>query len=177
MKKAVFFSLFIVGTSLASEGAANSELFWKTVNTLILLALVIWIAKKYVVKYFVERQKSIENMIEEAKRAKEESEKALNEAKAKLVEAENKFVETVKIAEETAKQEREQALAEAKEIAERIKAQAKEAVEVEVKKGEAKLKEYAVQKALEASEKIIKEKINPETNKAVVKKVIKQLEA
>jgi F-type H+-transporting ATPase subunit b len=116
-------------------------------------------------------------MIEEAKKAKEESERSLNEAKKQLKEAEIKFKETIKIAEETAKKEREAALSEAKEIAERIKAQAKETVEVEVKKGQAKLKEYAVQKALEASEKVIKEKINPATNKTVVKNVIKQLEA
>ena len=176
MKKALLLTVLFSTVAFASEGAGG-ELFWKTVNSLILLAIIVIVAKKYVVKYFSNRQNAIQSMIEEAKKAKEESEKALADAKKQLEEAEIKFKETIKIAEETAKKEREAAVNEAKEIAERIKAQAKEAVEIEVKKGEAKLKEYAVRKALEASEQIIKEKINPQTNKTVVKNVIKQLEA
>ncbi len=176
MRKALLLTVLFSTAAFASEGAGG-ELFWKTVNSLILLAIIVIIAKKYVVKYFSNRQNTIQSMIEEAKKAKEESEKALADARKQLEDAETKFKETIKIAEETAKKEREAALNEAKEIAERIKAQAKEAVEIEVKKGEAKLKEYAVRKALEASEQIIKEKINPQTNKAVIKNVIKQLEA
>lgn len=177
MKKALALSLLIFGVSFASEGGAGGELFWKTVNTIILFALIFVVAKKYVVKYFSDRRKSIENMILEAQKAKEESEKALEEAKQKLEEAKQKHAETLKIAEETAKQEREVALNEAKEIAERIKAQAKEAVEIEVQKGQAILRKYAVEKALEISEKLVKDQINPEVNKAVIKKTLKTLEA
>ena len=176
MRKVLLLSVLFTTVAFASEGTGG-ELFWKTVNSLILLALIVIVAKKYVVKYFSNRQNTIQSMIEEAEKAKIQSEQALREAKKQLEEAETKFKETIKIAEETAKKEREAAVNEAKEIAERIKAQAKEAIEIEVKKGKAKLKEYAVKKALEASEQIIKEKINPQTNKAVVKNVIKQLEA
>jgi len=177
MKRALMFSLLIAGVSFASEGGAGGELFWKTVNTVILFAIIFFVAKKYVVKYFSDRKKSIESMILEAQKAKEESEKALAEAKAKLEEAKMKSAETLKIAEETAKQEREQAINEAKEIAERIKAQAKEAVEIEVQKGQAILRKYAVEKALEISEKLVKEQINPDVNKAIIKKALKTLEA
>jgi F-type H+-transporting ATPase subunit b len=177
MKKALIFALFTVGLSFASEGGSGGEMFWKTVNTIILFALIFIVAKKYIVKYFSDRKKSIENMILEAQKAKEESEKALAEAKQKLEEAKQKYTETLKIAEETAKQEREVAINEAKEIAERIKAQAKEAVEIEIQKGQAILRKYAVEKALEISEKLVKDQINPEVNKAVIKKTLKTLEA
>ena len=177
MKKILILSLIATGFAFASEGGNNTELVWKTINTIILFALIFIVAKKYVVKYFSNRKKTIESMIEEAQKAKEESEKALKEAKQKLEEADIKYKESIKLAEETAKQEREAALNEAKEIAERIKQQAKEAVDVEIKKAKAKLRKYAVEKALEVSESLVKESINPEVNKAVIKRTIKQLEA
>jgi F-type H+-transporting ATPase subunit b len=83
----------------------------------------------------------------------------------------------VKITEQTAKLEREKALQEAEEIAKRIKEQAKEAINIEIRKGEAELKKYAVEKALEISEKLIKEKMDESVNKKLLNKTIKSLEA
>ncbi len=175
MRYALLMVLSFIGISLASEGE-SSALFWKTVNTIILFAIVYIVAKKYVVKYFSERKKSIEEMIKEAEKAKEESERFLKEAQAKLEEAKLKHKETLEIAAETAQREREQALNEAKEMAERIKESAKETVQIEIEKGKAVLRKYAVEKAIEVSEKLIKDKINPEVNKQLVKKTLKTLE-
>ncbi|WP_457640640.1 ATP synthase F0 subunit B [Persephonella sp.] len=178
MKKVLVLSLFVSGVALASgggEGHDSMMLIWKTINTLILLGALIYIIKRWGVPFFENRRNSIVSMVEEAKRAKEESEKALKDAEAKLEDAKMKFNETLKIAEETAKKEREAALNEAREIAERIKAQAKETIEIEIKRGENELRRYAVRKALEISEKIIKEKVNPEVEKEIIKKTLKAL--
>ncbi|NPA53566.1 MAG: ATP synthase F0 subunit B [Aquificae bacterium] len=178
MKKFFVFLMFIASVSLsfASETADHpNELFWKTVNTLILLAGLAFVIKKWGVQFFKNRRESVKNMVEEAQKAHEESLRALKEAQAKLEEAENKFQESLKIAEETAKKEREAALKEAQEIAERIKLQAKEAVEIEIKRGEAELKKYATKKALEISEKLLKEKVNPEVERKMIEQTLKAL--
>jgi F-type H+-transporting ATPase subunit b len=176
--------LLIAGISFATEGGASSEesahateLMWKTINLLIMLAAIFFIAKKYIVKFFKDRRESVASMVEEAKKAKEDSIKALEEANKKLEDAKFRLEESVKITEQTAKLEREKALQEAEEIAKRIKEQAKEAINIEIRKGEAELKKYAVEKALEISEKLIKEKMDESVNKKLLNKTIKSLEA
>ena len=176
MKKVFLAVLITVPFAFASEGGGHSsELFWKTINTIILFAGLAWVIKKWGVQFFTNRRESIKDMVEEAQRAQQESLKALKEAEAKLEDAKNKFQESLKIAEETAKKEREVAIKEAEEIAERIKAQAKEAVDVEIKRGEAELRKYAAKKALEISEKLIKEKVNPDVEKEMIEKTLKAL--
>ncbi len=176
-------SLFIVLATfsqvLAEENSllTPEALFWKAVNTLLMLAILYFLAWKFIKRYFINRRENIKNMVEEAKKAREDSLKALEEAKEKLEDAKYKLEESLKIAEETAKLEREQALKEAEEIAERIRKQAKETVMIEIKRGEQELKKYAVQKALEISEKLLKENMNPEVNKVLIKETLKKLEA
>jgi len=163
-----------VSLSVAS-GGGEGLMIWKVLNTLILLALLFWIMKKWGIAFFENRRQAIASMVEEAQKTHEESIKALEEAQAKLEETKLKFEESLKIAEETAKKEREAALKEANEIAERIKEQAKETILIEIKKGENELRRYAVEKAIEISEKIVKEKMNPELEKEIILKTIKSI--
>jgi len=174
MKKILVLVLGTVSISVAS-GGGEGLMIWKVLNTIILIALLAWIIKKWGIAFFENRRQSIASMVEEAQKAQEESRKALEEAQAKLEDARMKFNESLKIAEETAKKEREVALKEAYEIAERIKEQAKEAIMVEIKKGENELRRYAVHKAIEISERIVKEKINPEVEKEIILKTIKNI--
>lgn len=174
MIRAFLFSLGLISFSLASEGEGNL-MFWKVVNTIILVIFLAWAFKKWGVQFLENRRKSIASMVQEAQKAQEDSKKALEEAQAKLEDAKRRFDESLKIAEETAKKEREIALKEAEEIAQRIKEQAKESITVEIKKGENELRKYAVQKAIEISEKVVKEKINPEVEKELILKTLKSL--
>ncbi|WP_456383141.1 F0F1 ATP synthase subunit B family protein [Persephonella sp.] len=174
MRKTLLLVLGTVSVSVAS-GGGEGLMIWKVLNTIILVALLAWIIKKWGIAFFENRRQSIASMVEEAQKAQEESRKALEEAQAKLEDAKMKFNESLKIAEETAKKEREVALKEAQEIAERIKEQAKEAIMVEIKRGENELRRYAVHKAIEISEKIVKEKISPEVEKEIILKTIKSI--
>ncbi len=179
MIKFILTFLSVVSFSLAAEDSLTGgpALFWKGVNTILMLVILYFLAWKFVKKFFIQRRESIKNMVEEAKKAREDSLKALEEAKQKLEDANYKLEESLKIAEETAKMEREQAIKEAEEIADRIRKQAKETVMVEIKRGEQELKKYAVQKALEISEELLKEGMNPEVNKLLLQKTLKKLEA
>ena len=171
-------SIFLIGHAVAAEDLLTPKaLFWKGVNTLLMLIILYLVAWKFIKKFFIDRRENIKNIVEEAKKARDDSRKALEEANQKLEEAKYKLEESLKIAEETAKLEREQALKEAQEIADRIKKQAKETVEIEIKRGEQELKKYAVQKALEISQQLLKENINPEVNKVILKETLKKLEA
>ncbi|MGB9766398.1 MAG: hypothetical protein ACPLXN_02885 [Sulfurihydrogenibium sp.] len=178
MKKALLIALFVVGMSFAGEGGEESKiLIWKAINTVVLLAIVAYFGGKHIKKFLEDRRQAVANMVLEAQKAKEDSIKALQEAKRKLEEANYKLEEGIKLAKETAENERKQALAQANEIAERIKAQAKETIDIEVKKAELKLKRYATQKAIEVAQNLLSQKVDSETSKAIINKTIKGLEA
>lgn len=177
MRKFVYL-LMISLPALASEGGEGSGIIlWKAVNMLVLLGIIYYFGGKHIKRFFEGRRQSVASMVEEAQKAKEDSIKALQEAKAKLEEANYKLQEGIKIAQETAKMERENALKQANEIAERIKKQAQENIAIEIRKAEARLKKYAAQKALEVSSKLIKEKANPETTRNLIEKSLRKLEA
>jgi len=170
--------LTITGLAFANEGNSSAEgylLLWKTINTLILIGGLVLVYKKWLGPALEKRRRNVAEMVLEAKRTMESSEKALKEAEIKLEDAKQKFEETIRLAQETAEQERQSAVKEAEEIAKRIKAQAEETIEVEVKKAQAELRKYAVHKAIEISEKIIKEKMNPEVEKEIINKTIRAL--
>ncbi|MEZ0323840.1 MAG: ATP synthase F0 subunit B [Hydrogenothermaceae bacterium] len=165
-------------SGFASEGGESGNiLIWKTVNTIILLGIIYYFGGKHIKRFLEGRRLSVVSMVEEAQKAKEDSIRALEEAKKKLEEANYKLAEGIKIAQETAKLEREHALKQANEIAERIKKQTQENIAVEVRKAEAVLKKYAAEKALEISQSLIKEKVNPDTTKKLLQKSLNKLEA
>jgi len=180
MKKVLLFTLLLAGLSFAGEQKEANEgmiLFWKAVNTVILLGLVYYFGGKHIKKFLNGRRENVANMVLEAQKMREDSQKALEDAKRKLEEAKYKLEESIKISKETAEREREHAIMQANEIAERIKAQAKETINIEIRKAEAKLKKYAAEKALEVSKSLIESSINPQTSNELIKKTIKGLEA
>ena len=168
-------SLTILGLAVASEGGEPNIMIWKIVNILILVAGLYIVYQKWISTALEKRRQSVAELVNEAKTLKEESEKNLREAERKLEEAKIKFQETLKIAKETAENERQQAITEAEEIANRIKRQAEEAVNVEIKKAQNELRKYAVHKAIEISGKLVKEKINPDIEREMIEKTLKSL--
>ena len=170
-------TLVMTGLAFASggEGGEGSILVWKTINTLILVAGLYIVYQKWVAPALEKRRQTVADLVNETKQLKEESEKNLREAERKLEEAKIKFQENLKIAKETAENERQQALKEAEEIANRIRKQAEETIEVEIKKAQNELRKYAVHKAIEISEKLVKENINPEIEREMIKKTLKSL--
>ncbi|RUM59973.1 MAG: ATP synthase F0 subunit B [Persephonella sp.] len=170
-------ALMITGLAFASggEGGEGNIMLWKTVNTLILVAGLYFIYQKWISPALEKRRQNVAELVNEAKSLKEESEKNLREAERKLEEAKMKFQETLKIARETAENERQQAIKEAEEMANRIKKQAEETIDVEIKKAQNELRKYAVHKAIEISEKLVKESVNPDIEREMIKKTLKSL--
>lgn len=175
MRIALGLFLLAFSFSFAEGGEATRVLFWKIVNTVILVIVLAIIYKKWIAPALEKRRDTVEQMIKEARQAKLQSAEELKEAERKLEDAKLKFEETLKIAHQTAQMERENAKKEAMEIAERIKQQTKEAIEVETKKAQNELRRYAVQKAIEISEKLVKEKANPELEKEMIQKTLKAI--
>ncbi|WP_457680307.1 F0F1 ATP synthase subunit B [Thermovibrio sp.] len=150
-------------------------LFWKTVNTIILFAILYWLLKKPISRFISDGIESIVSKFEKAKKEKEETLNLLKEAEKKLEEAKEEARKIVSYAEEVAKREKEEIINEAKQTAERIVKLADEEIEKEAYKAKEELKKFAAQKAIEIAQARIKSSITPEVNKKLIESSLEKL--
>ncbi|TCK03857.1 ATP synthase F0 subunit B [Phorcysia thermohydrogeniphila] len=151
------------------------ELFWKTVNTVILIAILYWLLKKPVSKFISDGINAVVSRFERAKQEKEEVLRLLKEAERKSEEAKAEAERILQYSKELAAKEREQIIAEAKQTAERIIRMADEEIEKEVYKAKEELKKFAARKAVEIAEAKLKAAANPEINKRLIESTLQKL--
>ncbi len=150
-------------------------LFWKTVNTIILFALLYWLLRKPVSKFINDGINAIVSRFEKAKQEKEEALRLLKEAEEKLENAKAEAEKVLEYSKEVAQREREQIVQEAKQTAKRIIEMANEEIEKEVYRAKEELKKIAAQKAVEAAEKKLKASVTPEVNKKLIESSLQKL--
>ena len=150
-------------------------LFWKTVNTVILIAILYYLLKKPISEFISDGINAIAGKFERAKQEKEEALSLLKEAEKKSQEARAEAERIVKYSQELAEKEKHQIIAEAKATAERVIKMADEEIEKEVYKAKEELKKFAAMKAVELAEKKLKTAINPETNKNFIESSLQKL--
>ncbi|GAB6076256.1 F0F1 ATP synthase subunit B family protein [Desulfurobacterium crinifex] len=150
-------------------------LFWKTVNTVILIAILYYLLKKPISKFISDGINAIASKFERAKQEKEEALSLLKEAEKKSQEARAEAERIVKYSQELAEKEKQQIIAEAKVTAERVIKMADEEIEKEVYKAKEELKKFAAMKAVELAEKKLKTAIDPETNKKLIESSLQKL--
>ncbi|MEO2068773.1 MAG: ATP synthase F0 subunit B [Desulfurobacteriaceae bacterium] len=154
---------------------AQNLLLWKTVNTVILVAILYYILRKPVSKFIYDGINSIASKFERVKQEKEEALKLLKEAEKKSQEAKVEAEKIIKYSQELAEKEKQQIIAEAKATAERIIKMADEEIEREVFKAKEELKKFAAMKAIELAEQKLKGTIDPETNKKLIESSLQKL--
>lgn len=150
-------------------------LFWKTVNIIILLALLYWLLKKPVSRFLSDGIESVVSKFEKAKKEKEEALKILKEAERKSEEVKGEAEKILSYSREVAEREKEQIIAEARETAERIVKMADEEIEKELYKAKEELKKFAAQKAVEIAEAKLKGSITPEVNKKLIESSLEKI--
>lgn len=144
----------------ADTGAQMKDFMWRCIDFAALVAIAVWALKKADVKgTLAARREGIEKTLKEAVEAKEAAEKKFAEYSTRLDEA-NKEIEVISAnMKREGELEKERIIAEAKEAAARIKAQAEAAAEQEVLKAKDELRAEAARLAVELAEQKIKQNI------------------
>ncbi|TSK07263.1 MAG: ATP synthase F0 subunit B [Geobacter sp.] len=144
----------------ANTGAQMKDFMWRCIDFAALVAIAVWALKKADVKgTLAARREGIEKTLKEAVEAKEAAEKKFAEYSTRLDEA-NKEIEVISAnMKREGELEKERIIAEAKEAAARIKAQAEAAAEQEVLKAKDELRAEAARLAVELAEQKIKQNI------------------
>jgi len=160
------------GTELHSPAV----LIWKGINIAIVVGALIYFFKEPFLKWVEEYKNQIIKNITEAEEQHRKAKEELENARKALEEAREKYEESLKVAEETAQREKELIIGQAKEVAERIKEKAEKVIEIETNKAKEELRKFAAQKAIELSEKMLKEAFSdPETQKRFTERMLSEL--
>ncbi|MDP6977290.1 MAG: F0F1 ATP synthase subunit B [Myxococcota bacterium] len=147
----------------ASGGDAASqikELVWQGVNLLILLGVLFAASRKPITQFFADRREEIQNDIKTADKLLSDSRRDFAQWQGKLAELER---EAQTIREETrvrAQEEREQIIAGAHDAAERIKSDAVAAIDQELRRAHAELRDEAATLAIDLAKGMLNEQID-----------------
>lgn len=177
----VFSSMVLVFLS-ASIAFASSEggsspwttgmLLWRVINTVALLALLVWALKKPLVNFFTERKAQIEGDLAEARQQKEQAEQLIKEYQSKIAGMEQELAKMREELQKAGEIESQKVVANADRMASAMIEAAQVTAEQEVRKARAALKNEAVTLAVELAESLIREKINEDDRKRIVEEYL-----
>jgi F-type H+-transporting ATPase subunit b len=185
MKKA--FAMLIVlagaaGVALANEAAAEHEAItfmgdWlpRLVNFGIIAFVVVYFMRKPARDFFANRTVEIAKAIEESKAARERAVAALADMERKIKDLEAETGRMVADAQARGEKDRQALLAEGQKVAQEVREQVKQGVDIEVQKARTALAAEAALLSLELAEGRIKEKISGQDHERIVKEYISKV--
>ncbi|MGE5806920.1 MAG: F0F1 ATP synthase subunit B [Ignavibacteria bacterium] len=150
-------------------------IFWTFITFLILLFVLKKVAWKPILTALDQREASIRESIERAEQAKAEAQKILDENKSNVAKVADESRKLIEQSRENAEKMKNQILQEGKEQSKKIIEDA--AAEIERRKDAAfnELKNQIADIALLAAEKLLNEKLDPQTHKKITDKYINEI--
>lgn len=156
-------------------GVPWSELIFKIINFVVLIAALYWLLAKQIKDFFTNRKESIKQALKEAKNNKEEAERRYKEFSDKLACLEEKAKEIAEDLREEGEKEKEKIINEAREVAKKIMEQAEVAASHEIKKAIQEVREEATNLIVSLAEETIKKEISEEDQKRLIKDYVDKL--
>ncbi len=155
----------------ASEGGTTWTpwlLLWRVINTLALVALLVYFVKKPLVTFFRERKANIARELDEAKEKRDEALRLIEDYKTKLAGMEQELAKMTAELKKVAESDSQKVVLNAEKLSSAMIESAKLTAEQEVRKARILLKNEAVELAVTMAEALIKEKINDQDRKRIV---------
>jgi F-type H+-transporting ATPase subunit b len=166
--------LSAVSIANASSGGGEESswtpwlLTWRVINTVALIALLIYFVKKPLVTFFAERKDQIRRDLAEALAQREAALRLLAEYKEKIAGMEKELDRMRVELRKAAESDSEKVMANAERMSGAIVESAKMTAEQEVRKARESLRNEAVELAVQMAETMIREKITEKDRKRIV---------
>jgi F-type H+-transporting ATPase subunit b len=153
--------LLVAAPAWASGGeeGGHESLRWPAVNFLLLIGALVYFARKPVQTYFADRRRAIGDELERSAELQRQAEERHARWQRKLVDLERELEEIRRLGRERAEAEREQILADARAGAERIARTARSAIDMELRRARASLREEASQLAVELASGLLRDRV------------------
>jgi F-type H+-transporting ATPase subunit b len=171
--------LLVAADPAAAESGGEhggGGLFWQVANVLLLLAVLIYFARKPVLGYLAGRRDSIASSLESSAQLLAESERRLAEWTRKAAHLDEEAASIRAATQRAAEAERDRILADAHVTAERIRQSAGAVVERELRKAQEALRREAADLAVELAERILREQVNDGDRQRLVDEFIGRVE-
>ena len=152
-------------------------IFWTVLVFVVLLALLWRFGWPALLKTVEERERRIQQQLEEAERARAEATRLLEEHKRTIAGAKAEAQEIVARAKAVADKERETLLARARQEYEQLLERARHDIDAEKEKAIAALRREAVDLSIAAASKLLEAQLDSEANRKLVMEYLSQLEA
>jgi len=132
-----------------SQAEIVRETLWQTFNLVVIVALLVYFARKPVSAYFAARRQGIQSQLSQAAELLTQAEHRNSDLQRRLVDLSAELDTIRETSSRRAEEEAMRILAEARATADRIRRDAQAAVDQEVRRAQAKLREEAADLALE----------------------------
>jgi F-type H+-transporting ATPase subunit b len=163
------------GGSLSPEKL--KDLFWRTVNFLALVVILVKFGAKPIMSGLSGRQQQIREELDDLTARRDEAEKSYQEFSAKLAGMEKEMELIVEKAIAQAQVEKERILADAEKAAEDIKRQAEAAVMAELEDAKRILREEVAEQAAAMAEELIVKNLTPADQVAITEQYLERVGA
>ncbi len=150
---------------------------WAAITFLVLLVVLSKFAWGPIVKMLDEREKTINEAIESAKKERAEAEKLLASQKESLAKATREAAELAKRNQDEVEKLRQELTAKARKEAEELVASARKQIVEEKSKAVAELKGMVADLAIDAAGKLVKASLDEKAQRQLVEDYLKQLPA
>ena len=160
-----------------SGGLLSNPMFWRVINLLTFLLIIIWIlrSKVKIGQVFDRRAASIVKDLEEARREKQEAQERLQEVESRLAALDTEVARIRAEAERESQREAERIRQAAETDAEKIRQTAGREIEGAMKAARNELRAFVAEQSVAMAEQMIRRSISPEDNKRMLNKYIEDL--
>jgi len=150
---------------------------WTAITFLILIVVLAKFAFGPIVKMLDQREQTIRDAIEQAKKERAEAERLLGEQKQSLAAAQREAAELAQRSKQEVEVLRQDLTARARKEADDLVAQARKQIQEEKSKALAELKGQVADLAIDAARRLIKSSLDEKSQRALVEEYIAQLPA
>jgi F-type H+-transporting ATPase subunit b len=159
-----------------SEGGHGGSMFWQVANVLLLLAVLIYFARKPVLTYLAGRRDTISKNLDGAAQLLAEAERRLAEWNQKAASLDQEVSAIRAATRRAAEAERDRILADAHATADRIRQSASAVAERELQQARESLRGEAADLAVELAAKLLREQVDDRDRTRLVDEFIARIE-
>lgn len=163
------------GGGHADSGALLKDFLYRSFNFIVLVGLLAYFVSKPIRNGLVARREGIEKSLHDAEVARSEAEARFAEYDAKLSRAEQEIAEISASIRREGEIERDRIVANAREVAEKIKAEAERTAENEILRARAELRREATKLAIELAEELLKKNFTTDDHERLVNEYMQKV--
>jgi F-type H+-transporting ATPase subunit b len=162
--------------SAATDAGQGGGLFWQVLNVVLLLAVLIYFARKPVLAYLAERRDTIAKNLAGSAQLLAEAERRLGEWNQKAANLDREVEAIRETTRRAAENERDRILADAQASADRILRSASAVVERELQQARVELRREAADLSVELAGKLLREQVNDADRARLIDEFIGRVE-